>query len=437
MKNLIIITMKNLFLYTVLIVILFTSSKLYAQNDDTDKSNFGISWSGFVKNDFFLDTRQTVSVREGHFLLYPSNVFLDNNKEDINAQGSINFLSIQSRLTGKITGPDALGAKTSGMIEGAFFGHTNSDINGFRLRHAFVKLDWSSTQLLFGQYWHMMFVPECFPGTISFNTGVPFQYFTRNPQIRITQKLGDKIKLSVAAATQRDFASPGGYTKLSNTMTPDIQGQLQFNSNDKIIIGITGGYKKMLPRLVTEQGYKAQNGLGGFTSNAFVKIKTEPVTFKLQGIFAQNAFDGLMIGGYAIKEITDVTKDYREYTPINTLSIWTDIHSNGTKLQTGIFAGFSKNMGSFDEINDVIFNSANFLYAEYLRGYNIDYVYRVSPRIIYNAGKLRLAAEVEHTVAAYAENDDNGDVQIDNHGKITESKEVANTRFLFSVYYFF
>jgi hypothetical protein len=420
-----------------LTVFMLIPSLFQAQNTSEEEPKFGINWSGFVKNDFFFDSRQTVSVREGHFLLYPSAVVNDLNGEDINAQGSLNFLSIQSRLTAKITGPDALGAKTSGVIEGAFFGHTNSDVNGFRLRHAFVKLDWSTTQLLFGQYWHSMFVPECFPGTISFNTGVPFQFFSRNPQIRITQKFGANVKFSLAAATQRDFASPGGYTSLSNSMMPEIQAQLQISASEAVLFGITGTYKKMHPRLITSAGYKAENELGSFNSNAFLRIKTKPITFKLQGIFAQNAFDGLMIGGFAIRDIVDITKDYREYTPINTLSIWTDISTNGKKWQAGVFAGFTKNMGSFNAISDTIFNSSPYLYDDYLRGANIDYVFRVSPRLIFNTGKFRVAAEVEYTTAAYATTDMLGKINMDDHGKITESETVSNVRILLGVYYFF
>ena len=87
---------------------------------EKEESKFGVTFSGFVKNDFFWDTRQTVAAREGHFLLWPTPLNLDENGEDINKQTSFNFLAIQSRLTAKFTGPDALGAKTSGLIEGDF-----------------------------------------------------------------------------------------------------------------------------------------------------------------------------------------------------------------------------------------------------------------------------------------------------------------------------
>jgi len=155
------------------------------------ENNFGISFSGFVKTDLMFDSRQTINSREGHFLLFPANQSLDKNGADINAKSSFNSLALQSRLIGKIKGPDAFGANTSGMIEGEFFGTSDGDANGFRLRHAYVSLKWKSTTLLIGQTWHPMFVVEAFPQTVSFNTGAPFQPFSRNPQVRLTQSLGN------------------------------------------------------------------------------------------------------------------------------------------------------------------------------------------------------------------------------------------------------
>ncbi|MFO7868289.1 MAG: hypothetical protein R6U95_03205 [Bacteroidales bacterium] len=393
-----------------------------------------ITWSGFVKNDFFYDTRQNITVREGHFLLYPKAPKPDEDGKDINSTASLNFLSIQSRLTAKITGPDALGARTSGLIEGAFFGHSKGDINGFRLRHAFVKLNWPQTELLFGQYWHMMFVPECFPGTISFNTGVPFQYFSRNPQIRITQKLNTSIRFSFAAATQRDFTSPGGYTSLSNTTIPDVHGQLHVSASENIVFGITGGFKTLKPRLVTEKNYKTTQTISSFTGNMYTRIHTSPLTIKLQGIWAQNAYDGLMIGGFMITDISP-TKDFRTYTPLNTLSMWTDIETKGSTWQAGIFAGFSKNMGSTNSINNSVLHTD--IQSVYNRGRDIDFLYRISPRIQANFEKLRIASEVELTSTAYGTQSESDELHINNYGQITESKMVHNVRLLMSVYYFF
>ncbi|HOD67757.1 MAG TPA: hypothetical protein PKM94_13830, partial [candidate division Zixibacteria bacterium] len=95
--------------------------------------DFGIKFSGFVKSDFFHDSRQTVSLREGHFLLYPAGISRDVRGEDVNDRGSFNYLAIQTRLTGAITAPDAFGAKVSGVLEADFFGNESAalvDANG-------------------------------------------------------------------------------------------------------------------------------------------------------------------------------------------------------------------------------------------------------------------------------------------------------------------
>ncbi|MEZ5149406.1 MAG: hypothetical protein R2759_20645 [Bacteroidales bacterium] len=166
--------------------------------------------------------------------MYPAAESPDINGDDINASPKFNILSIQTRLKGAITGPDAFGAKTSGLIEGAFFGNIGTDINGFRLRHAFVKLTWTNTELLVGQYWHPMFVTSCFPGTVSFNTGAPFQPFARNPQIRLKQSFGD-LNLIITAMEQVDFVDGGPDVKTAtlNVASPRYlinSGMPEFNA---------------------------------------------------------------------------------------------------------------------------------------------------------------------------------------------------------------
>ena len=318
---------------------------------------FGIEFHGFVKNDIFWDSRQSVAVREGHFYLYPKNESLDINGNDINATPSFNILSIQTRLKGVITGPDAFGAKTSAIIEGAFFGHTNADINGFRLRHALVKLNWTNTELLVGQYWHSMFITECFPGTVSFNTGAPFQPFTRNPQIRLTQKMGD-LKIKIAAISQRDFVStgPDGASSLylRNSVLPEMNMTVQYNkkneNGNEFLIGAGVDYKMLTPRLMTDSVYSTNETVNSLSTMAFLKVKIPALTIKMEGVYGQDMYNMTMIGGYAVTNITDPLKNYLEYTPLSTLSLWTDIHTNGKKIQAGLFAGYSQNLGCGEDL---------------------------------------------------------------------------------------
>jgi hypothetical protein len=394
------------------------SSLLFSQ---TEKQSFGISFSGFVKTDIFYDTRQSVIIREGHFLLYPQNENQDANGNDINDKSSFNILSIQTRLNGKITGPDAIGAKTSGVIEGEFFGHSDADINGFRLRHAFVKLDWDKTSLQVGQTWHPLFIAEMFPGVVSFNTGSPFQPFSRNPQIRFTHSF-DKFKIIAVTASQRDFTSngPNGFTStyLRNSVVPNIHAQVQY-SGDDFFGGAGIDYKKITPRLVTTNNIKTDNSVSSLAFTGFVKIYVEPVIFKFQGVYGGNLADQIMLGGYAVKSLDTLT-GIEDYTVINCLSVWGEI-SVGKDIEYAVFAGYTKSLGADD----------NIVGAYYGRGTNIENVFRVSPRVQFNFNKLRISTELEYTSAGYGTPDNL------NKGKIENVTDFTNLRILGAIYLFF
>ncbi len=383
---------------------------------------FGISFSGFVKNDFIYDTRQNVAIREGHFMLWPKPELLDINGADINAKANLNFLALQTRLTGKITGPDALGAKTSAVIEGAFFGHSDSDVNGFRLRHAYGKMVWEHAELLFGQTWNPMFIAACFPGVVSFNTGAPFQPFSRNPQLRFTYKMGE-LNIIATAFTQRDFTSAGGSSLLRNSGKPEFNLTLLYNTKSdngsEIVAGVSAGYKTLVPRLVTNANIVADEMVSSTLQEAFIKVKIPALTFKLEAVYGQNAYDLVGISSFALVSADPLT-DHREYTPLSSMAVWSEIHTNGQKIQVGLFGGYSKNLGAGMEIdNTVQFGTRS----------NIDYIYRIAPRIIFNTGKIRFAGEVEYTTAAYG--------TYNSEGMVENSIPVSNTRFLIAAYYFF
>lgn len=389
--------------------LLFACSAIWAQD-----ATYGISFSGFVKADHFVDSRQTVTAREGHFLLYPVAEKLDEAGDDINAAPNFNQLAIQTRLTGKITAPDAFGAKTSGVIEGAFFGHSDSDINGFRLRHAFMKLSWEKTSLYFGQYWHPMFVTAVFPGVVSFNTGVPFQPFSRNPQFRLEQALGSSGTFILALLSQRDFASPGGSTSLRNAVLPNVHAQVQLTPG-KSVLGAGVDYKMLRP-LLEEGGAKTTETVTGLSLIGYAKTNLGNMTVKVEGVLGQNLFDHLMIGGYgAMAQLTE--KDQTQYTTMNNMSVWAEIHGNGSKLQPGVFFGYTQNLGAGDEINAAALSA---------RGSNLKDVLRVSPRLVFKSGKSQLAGELEMTQAGYA-------TGADNKGKPEgDTNSVMNIRLLIS-----
>ena len=423
--------MKNSLSQILLIVVIMMAASFCASAQE-DEKKIEVDFSGFVKADIFWDTRQTVSVRQGHFLLYPSPKVLDENGDDINAQPSFNMLTIQTRLRTDITGPDILGARSSAAVEGEFFGHSNGDINGFRLRHAYIKLDWTNHSMLVGQYWHPMFVVSCFPGTVSFNTGAPFLPFTRNPQIRYIYKRG-VFNMYATLYSQLDFMSNGPLgpspAYLRNSAVPGMNLRFEYKRSNReegseYLLGVSGNYKTLKPSLYTPSGYKAEETISSAAAQVYLKVQSKKVTFKAAATWGQDTYDWTMIGGYAASGIINPGTGGMEYIPLRTLATWFDIHSNGKKLQAGLFAGYSKNLGTAEA-----YASGETAPALYARGGDIDYAYRVSPRLIYNINNFRIAPELEYTVAAYGTPDE--------ERKVVDAEESGNLRLLLGVYYFF
>ena len=95
---------KNLFILLITLLPLLSVSQ-------ESKKQFGIKFSGFVKTDFMLDSRQTVTAREGHFLLWPAAKSYDLMGEDINAHAKTTFLAVQSRFVWENNGTRCIWCK--------------------------------------------------------------------------------------------------------------------------------------------------------------------------------------------------------------------------------------------------------------------------------------------------------------------------------------
>jgi len=375
-----------------------------------------IRFSGFVKTDMYLDTRNTVSAREGQFMLFPMNKEKDAGGNDINRNTRFNLVAIQTRIQAAINGPDAFGAETSGLIETAFFGSAETNINTLRMRHAWVNLDWEQTNLLVGQYWHPLFVPQSFPGTVSFSTGTPFQAFSRNPQVRLTHTQGGLTAI-VAALTQRDFTGPGGSESLQNSAVPNLHAQLQGTAGD-----VQGGIGIDFKRLdIVPHRYEPVNSFSWF---GFLNLPIAGLTSKSYVIYGENLQDQMMLGGIVRKAESD------RLSPIRIFSFWQEFttgfrNENGrAQYEWGLFAGYSQNLGTNrDEVT--LLSSPEFS----PRGSNIDYLYRIAPRFQVQSGPVRFSLEADMTTAAY------GSMKSD--GTVTDADPVTNFRLLLGAWLFF
>jgi hypothetical protein len=257
-----------------------------------------------------------------------------------------------------------------------------------------------------------------FAYTVAGSAGAPFQPFARVPQVRVTQKLVKNNFLLFYLNAQRDLLSfgPNGVSAeyLRQSSMPEMGLQYIFDSQKKdkknssqrkIYAGLGFNFKRIIPRLMTADTIATNKGLNSFSGMAFLHYerqmnKCTKAGVKLKGVFMQNSYEYLMIGGYAIKEydknlLLDNKVDF-DYTNLNTLSFWGDLYLNYRSWEVGLFGGYCQNLGSFRKIQP-----SDNLSVYYSRVPNADSMYRLSARLKYTANKLQFCLEPEYTSAVY------------------------------------
>ena len=138
---------------------------------------------GFVNNFFCYDSRRSLMVAEDLFNILPLDAKYDAAGHDENADPSVKFLAITTRMGMDLTGPEVFGAQTTAKIETDFGGYSATGTL-LRIRQAYTALTWEGdnrSYLLVGQTWHPL-SGDLKPDVFSLATGSPFNPFNRfNP----------------------------------------------------------------------------------------------------------------------------------------------------------------------------------------------------------------------------------------------------------------
>lgn len=433
MKRCYIIVLVGLFSYA------YSRAEVHASHPITEKklnlvqAPFPIKISGYIKHESFWDTRQVVGFGDDQDLLYPEKKKLDKNCTDINAKGQYDMVAIQTRMRFEIDGPQIKDAKTRGVIEYDFFGRADI-LNLVRMRHAHFFMTWDHVELLAGQAYHPLYVIGADPRTLSFNTGIPIDTFTRVPQFRISWAPYPQVTFIFCASTELDNPSDGpiGFstTYLRNAVLPMLDFQVQGRWGDHMM-GAGFDFKQIQPRLETNTGFKAYEKLNSFIAIAYTVLKWDTFNMRTKLIFVENGTDQLMTGGYAVHCIEPIT-DRRSYVNLRGVALWNDSEITKYKnLIPGWFIGFIKNIGAGTTIFPDVVDSEGVVTERriYGRGTDLDYVFRVSPRIQWIINNFMFGVEVEYTRAGY------GTIDTCN-GKVVNLEPVANTRLLVTLYYY-
>ncbi len=395
-------------------------------------------FSGYVHHASWFDSRQGEQRGAGYVYFFPKAPLFDPDCRDVNAQGAANMTVLETRMRAEFFGPEILDAKTFAYIESDFFGFDdlidlpgNSVVTRMRLRNAFVQMTWPHTKLLFGQFYHPMFVIKTFPFNVSLEAGAPISPFARNPQVRLVH-YHEHYEFLFAAVAQLQFQSLGpiglSSTYLRNARLPILVARAAYEKKH-FYGGIGATFQRLKPRIESNKGFAVNESIDSVQATAFSTIKFEPLEIRHQVTYAQNANDLLMIGGFAVSSIESTT-DKRRYTNLNTLSYWMDININ-RRFEPGLFIGILKNLGSHRNIIQCIPNLQTGQEEQtiYTFGEGIDTLFKVSPRIRVHILPIDFAAEVAYTRATYG--------CINDRGKVKNTCPVANTRLIFAAYYYF
>ena len=398
-----------------LCVFIFSSTLSFAQ----EPAKFKLY--GFIGNDFMFNSRRNVEMVDGLVQLFPLPISLDLNNKDINAAPQAEFLSINTRLGLDIAGTPLLRAISTGKIEADFAGF-GTTFYVFRIRQAYVKLNWAKSELLLGQTWHPLF-GSMVPTTFSINGGAPFQPFNRCPQLRFKHNLTPTLTVTAAALYQMQYASQGpleaSNVYLKNALVPNVFLGME-NKTSRWINGAGVDFKTIKP--------DATNRVSSLSAVAYSQYTNKKFQLKAKAVLGENLSDQLMLGGYGASSYSPDSTRILSYTNFNNMSTWVNA-VYGNKLQVGMLVGVSQNLGTN---KDLALSRTN-KFTNYGFGFYdqvvLDRLYRIAPQVSYNLQNIRVALEYDLTSASYG--------AIQRSGRATTTYSVNNHRVLASVMYIF
>ncbi len=389
------------------------------------KNNFKLY--GFIRNFFIYDSRESVSGTGDLFYYLPKDVKMQDGI-DLNAQGSMRYLALTSRLGIDVEGYHINNVYFGAKIEGDFYSGLskssnasadkyfpgNTNISGTataRLRQAYATVTWkdlpmgagkASVGLKMGQAWHPMAADM--PHIFSLEAGAPFGPFSRTPQMTMDANLGNNWIVSAAAIFQMQYNSTGPvgaspiYMKYGKT--PEMYAAVAYKSKG-FLFRVGADLLSIKPRVYGESDGKTVEVSDRKTSllyYAYTQYSYKNFAVKAKTTFGEGGEHMNLMSGYA--KVGENSDGSWNYASLRNSSSWLSM-SYGKKWQGVLFLGYVKNLGLADSASgnlakgDVYFCGNGFS--------NINQMYRINPQLIYNIGKMNVGLEYQFTGVQYGD----------------------------------
>jgi hypothetical protein len=216
------------------------------------------------------------------------------------------------------------------------------------------------------------------------------------------------------------FAVGSGVDAQKFATLPAFASQLTFENKTFLAsVGLEGN--TLSPRITdtknTSTGFYGGTGAGNvqknissnlFTLNflAYAKLTTSKITAKFHTTYGQSYTQYVGLGGFA--EYRDATTGEWKYQAQNQMNMWGElISTNSKKLQPAIFVGYLQNMGLGTSIAASNIKAGTLAFQG--RGVStatsrtFDNMLRISPRLDFYSGKMKLALEYELSMMKWAD----------------------------------
>lgn len=387
--------------FLLLIATIFMGVSLYASDEDT-KVKPEYKFGGVVDFHLYSDSYESYDYRNGVLYFIPKAPSINSVGVDENDVGSLRGNIFTSRLTFGVTNIK-ISEKATAMayIETDFAGSENDYLQLMRIRHAYTRIDWGKSSMLFGQTWHLGMVVEVMTNALTVGS-FPFVPICRNPQIQYTYRVNDLITLDGAAMAHLTMPSAGPSESQANAMIPDLSARIKLGDPNKLFGGVTLSSKFLKPRTHTDEGYEVENSVSSFSVSGFFKAVSHGVSFRAYAMYGGNLSQFTMFGGYGKLLGDDASGDYG-YTNVRSITSFADLElPRFGKWEVGFMGGYQRSFGTADPVDLTKDSSGSYMYGYYMFS-DLESVYRVSSRLVYHIlpGKLFTGIEYGMTAARW------------------------------------
>ena len=305
----------------------------------------------------------------------------------------------------------------TGKIEGDFVLRSGNS-SQFRLRQAYVDLvredrfaEINRATLRVGQAWHPMSVDH--PYCAMEETGVPFNPYSRSPQVMLDLHFYEGFDVSVGALYPVDCSpvGPKGESEdyVGYSLVPELYGGIYF-SKKGFTAKIGSDFLLMRPRWQTlstdgvtyDAGTKVNDKFFTFSPFAYLEWKKGRFAVNAKSVFANGGEHLNLLSGYALYDYSDIY-NYK-YTPLRSTVSYFSIRY-GNKWRLSAMGGYMKALGAardltllstgFADPDDIFFSSNG--------SYNINQFVRAAPCVSFNKDNLSLAAEYSLNLVQYGD----------------------------------